>query len=369
VNFDPNDGLDDDNEHPTYDLIGGIFHQPTTKNRGHYIAVCNINHDINKWITYDDKDFETNKFLHSRARTPTVKVDFYRQAYMLFYQRMENVSSTSDSESDHGGSQSEDEDRLSYDDNSEHNGDNVNDPNESSAPSHTNEPSSVTLHNDNNQTASTSSSQFAEENTNGHNNDSPSPQMCPTQRRQVPVVDLSNDADISDDEEHDANVADEDVAEVADEVETNRNNICPLCWHTIQSERDIACIDTDDKCNCGDLHYHSFCLRRHRNVCRDKNIPMTCGKHQKTIHRIMNMDGESIFQCDDDICIICHDSLDTKSIWGRFVCGTCPYWYHNDCLVNYVNNRGSYHIDSSTGQYTRLKCAMCRVSPRRIETL
>ena len=99
--------------------------------------------------------------------------------------------------------------------------------------------------------------------------------MCPTQRRQVPVVDLSNDADVSDDEEHDAEVADEGSAEVADEgsaevadeVETNRNNICPLCWHTIQTERDIACIDTDDKCNCGDLHYHSFCLRRHRNVC------------------------------------------------------------------------------------------------------
>ena len=58
VNFDPNDRLDDDNEHPTYDLIGGIFHQPTTKNTAHYTAVCNINHDIDKWITYDNKDFK-----------------------------------------------------------------------------------------------------------------------------------------------------------------------------------------------------------------------------------------------------------------------------------------------------------------------
>ena len=287
---------------------------------------------------------------------------------MLFYQRRENVSSTSDSESDHGGSQSEDEDRFSYDDNSEHNGDNVNDPNESSAPSHTNEPSSVTLHNDNNQTASTSSSQFAEENTNGHNNDSPSPQMCPTQRRQFPVVDLSN----SDDEEHDANVANEDVAEVDHEVETNRNNICQMCRHTIESERDRARIDTGERCDCGALQYHTFCLRRYRNVCRDEDITMRCHRHQNEIHRIMNMDGENIFENDEndvDICIICRDSLDTKSIWGRFVCSTCPHWYHNDCLVNYVNNRGSYHIDSSTGQYTRLKCAMCRVSPRRIETL
>ena len=371
VNFDPNDGLDDDNEHPTYDLIGGIFHQPTTKNRGHYIAVCNINHDINKWITYDDKDFETNKFLHSRARTPTVKVDFYRQAYMLFYQRMENVSSTSDSESDHGGSQSEDEDRLSYDDNSEHNGDNVNDPNESSAPSHTNEPSSVTLHNDNNQTASTSSSQFAEENTNGHNNDSPSPQMCPTQRRQVPVVDLSNDADFSDDEEHDANVANEDVAEVADEVETNRNNICQFCWHTIESERDRARIDTGKRCDCGALQYHTFCLRRYRNVCRHEDITMRCRRHQNNIHHILNMAGENIFESDDDLCMICQNSLDTNIIWGRFVCGKCPYWYHYNCLVRYTSEEHSYHRDSPTDPYdmTKLRCVVCRESPKDIETL
>ena len=306
VNFDPNDGLDDYNEHPTYDLIGGIFHQPTTKNRGHYIAVCNINHDINKWITYDDKDFETNKFLHSRVRTPTVKVDFYRQAYMLFYQRMENVSSTSDSESDHGGSQSEDEDRFSYDDNS------VNDPNESSASSHTNEqnnatrPSSVTLNNNNNPTASTSSSQSAQENTNGHNNDRPSssvvttndiqPQTCPTQRnhvRVIPRIDLSSD--LEDDDEDD-----------------EEDPICQMCWTIVESEKDMACIDTQHKCECGDLQYHSFCVWRHLNVCRDKNIPMKCGRHQNEIHRIVNMDGANIFEGDDDLCLICMDSLDTK---------------------------------------------------------
>jgi len=133
VNFDPNDRLDNDNEHPTYDLIGGIFHQPTTKNTGHYRAVCNINHDIDKWITYDDMDFEQNKFLNRKERTPTVKVEFFRQAYMLFYQRRENVSSTSDSESNHGGPQSDEDDRFSLNNDSEHNGDNFNDPNESSA--------------------------------------------------------------------------------------------------------------------------------------------------------------------------------------------------------------------------------------------
>ena len=36
---------------------------------------------------------------------------------------------------------------------------------------------------------------------------------------------LSNDADVSDDEEDDAVVADEGSAEVADEVEPNRNDI------------------------------------------------------------------------------------------------------------------------------------------------
>ena len=142
-------------------------------------------------------DFKKNKFLNSRARTPTAKVDFYKEAYMLFYQRRENVSLTSDSESNHGGSQSDDNDRFSYDEDSKHNGHYFNDPNESSASSqspreNTNiqnnatRPSSVTLNNNNNPTASTSSSQSAKENTNGHNNDSPSPQMCPTQRRQVP---------------------------------------------------------------------------------------------------------------------------------------------------------------------------------------
>ena len=125
VNFDPNDRLDDDNEHPTYDLIGGIFHQPTTKNTGHYTALCNINHDIDKWITYDDMDFKKNKFLNSRARTPTAKADFYKEAYMLFYQRRENVSSTSDSESNHGGSESDDNDCFRFDEESEHNGHNV----------------------------------------------------------------------------------------------------------------------------------------------------------------------------------------------------------------------------------------------------
>ena len=115
-----------------------------------------------------------------------------------------------------------------------------------------------------------------------------------------------------------------------------------------RSEKDMACIDTQHKCECGDLQYHSFCLRRQRNVCQDKNIPMKCGKHRNEIHRIVNMDGANIFEGDDDICIICMDSLDTKSIWGRFVCGTCPLWYHNDCLVNYVNNKGSYHRDSCT---------------------
>ena len=136
-----------------------------------------------------------------------------------------------------------------------------------------------------------------------------------------------------------------------------------------RSEKDMACIDTQHKCKCGDLQYHSFCLRRHRNVCRDKNIPMKCGRHRNEIHHIMNMDGANIFEVDDDICLICMDSLDTISIWGRFVRGTCPLWYHNDYLLNYVNTKGSYHRDSCTGQYTRLKCAMCRESPRSTETL
>ena len=228
-----------------------------------------------------------------------------------------------------------------------------------------NPPSSVTMNNINNPTESSYSSQSAEENTTGHNNDRPStsvittnniqPQTCPTQRnhvRVIPRIDLSSD--LEDDDEDD-----------------EEDPICQMCWTIKESEKDMACIDTQHKCECGDLQYHSFCLRRHRNVCRDKNILMKCSRHRNEIHRIMNMDGVNIFEGDDDICLICMDSLDATSIWGRFVCGTCPYWYHNDCLVNYVNNKGSYHMDSCTGRYdmTRLKCAMCRQSPTRIETL
>ena len=74
---------------------------------------------------------------------------------------------------------------------------------------------------------------------------------------------------------------------------------------------------------------------------------------------------------DDDKCMICHDSLDTTSIWGRFVCSTCPHWYHYDCLAIYKSKEDSYHRDSRTRRYdmTRLKCIICRQSPRTIETL
>ena len=79
-----------------------------TNDTGHYTAICNIKGNSDRWITYDDKDFKTNEFLNSRVRTPTAKVKFQRAAYMLFYQRRENVSLSSDSESNHDGSDYDD---------------------------------------------------------------------------------------------------------------------------------------------------------------------------------------------------------------------------------------------------------------------
>ena len=61
VDFNPNNNLHDDVE--MYDLIGGIFHHSENTNNGHYTAVCNINHDINKWIKYNDMDLKkTNSY-------------------------------------------------------------------------------------------------------------------------------------------------------------------------------------------------------------------------------------------------------------------------------------------------------------------
>ena len=270
-----------------------------------------------------------------------------------------------DTESNHGGPEDDDnsdtDGRFSDVENKD-NGHNVNNPNGFDVSSQSvgentygqnndNPASSVTMNNFNNPTESSYSSQSAEENTNGHNNDSPSssvvttndiqPQTCPTQRnhvRKIPLINLSSDSE--DDDEDD-----------------EEDPICQMCWNIIESDKDMGYIDTQHKCECSDLQYHFFCLRRNRNECGNKNNPMQCGKHGNKIHRIMNMERVNIPE-GEDICLICQDSLDTKSIWGRFVCGTCHHWYHYDCLVNYVNSKGSYHRDSCTTQYdmTRLKC-------------
>ena len=99
---------------------------------------------------------------------------------------------------------------------------------------------------------------------------------------------------------------------------------------------------------------------RYRNECQNRNIRKQCYKHGHKIRRILNIDRVNSTEGDDE-CLICNESLDTSSIWGRFVC-RCPHWYHYDCLVTYVTKEGSYHMD-------RLKCIICRESPRSIETL
>jgi len=93
------------------------------------------------------------------------------------------------------------------------------------------------MNNINNPTESSYSSQSAEENTTGHNNDRPStsvittnniqPQTCPTQRnhvRVIPRIDLSSD--LEDDDEDD-----------------EEDPICQMCW-TIIDQRKIWHVST-----------------------------------------------------------------------------------------------------------------------------
>ena len=236
VDFNPNANLDGDDEHQTYDLISGIFHQTTGRETAHYTAVCSTDDD---WITYDDRKFRKNDFLNKRAKTPTAKVAFHRAAYMLFYKRRENVSLSRDTESNHGGPEDDDDDsdtdeRFSDVEN-EDDGLNVNNPNgfnvsDPSVRENTNgldsQASSVAMSNINNPTESSYSSQSAEENTNGHTNDSPStsvvatndiqPQTSPTQQnhvRQIPLINLATDTD--DDDEDDEDDEDDDVVMIA----------------------------------------------------------------------------------------------------------------------------------------------------------
>jgi len=365
VDFNPNANLDGDDEHQTYDLISGIFHQTTGRETAHYTAVCSTDDD---WITYDDRKFRKNDFLNKRAKTPTAKVGFHRGAYMLFYKRRENDSLSRDTESNHVGPEDDDDsetdERFSDVENMD-DGVNVNNPNgfNESGPSvventygldNRNPASSVTMNNINNPTESGYSGQSAEERTNGHISDSPStsvvtPQTCPTQRnheKQIPFINLSSDTE--DDDE--------------DDVEEPR---CQMCWHTIKSDEDVGHIETQRRCECNKFQYHSFCLRRYRNQCENKNITMQCGKHGNEIRRMVNIDRY-------DTCMICQEDLDdTKSIWGRFVCGTCHHWYHYDCLETYTTKEDSYHKDNRTNRYdmTKLKCIICKGSPRTIERL
>ncbi len=370
VDFNPNNNLGGDDGHQTYDLISGIFHWPTSQNSGHYTAICSTG---DNWITYDDTIFKTNEFLNRRARIPTPKVCYHKGAYMLFYKRRDTVSIGRDTESNHGGPEdddySENDERFSTVDNTDDDGLNVNNPNgfnvsDPSVRENTNEldnqASSVTMSNINNPTESSYSSQSAEENTNGHANDSPStsvvatndiqPQTSPTQQNRVRQIALINLATDTDDDEDDPT--------------------CQMCQHTIESDNDIGTIDTGRECTCDNLQFHSFCLRRYRNECAINNIPMRCEIHGNEIRHVMNNDG--VNSIDGDItCLICMESLDTDSNWGRFVCNTCRQWYHYDCLETYAGNRNSYHRDNRRGQYdmTRLKCIICKRSPRTIERL
>ena len=85
---------------------------------------------------------------------------------------------------------------------------------------------------------------------------------------------------------------------------------------------------------------------RYRNECQNRNIRKQCYKHGHKIRRILNIDRVNSTEGDDE-CYICKESLDKSSIWGRFVCTSCPHWYHYACLVTYAED-GTF------------KCIICR---------
>ena len=384
VNFNPNDSREGIEEGQTYDLFSGIYHKTTGSNTGHFTVVCSDDNNRNNWITYDDMEFETNAFLNKKITVPTAKVIFHKEAYMLFYKRNGNASLSSNRESIRGGREDDDnsdtDERFSLDGRNEEIGHNVDNQNGFDVSSHSveentngennhNHASSVPMNNIDNPTESSGSNQSAEENANGHIDENPStsvvttndiqPLICPTQqnnvKQQVSFINLTNDTDSEDEDDE------EDEADEADE----QYPTCQMCWNKITSDRDVGYINTGGKCNCNDLKYHTFCLRRYRNDS-DKKKRKECSLHGNKIREFWNID-------DQDTCMICQYSLDTKSVWGRFVCHTCPRpnWYHYACLLTYLTNEGSYHMDRYTKRYdmNRLKCIICRESPRSIEKL
>ena len=138
-----------------------------------------------------------------------------------------------------------------------------------------------------------------------------------------------------------------------------------MCHKIKESDRDVGYNDTNKKCNCDESQYHHLCLRKYRNPCEKSNNRMKCISHQNKIHQILNNKRVQVIENDHE-CLICQDGLGTNLNWGKFVC-KCKVIYHYKCLQKYKNNEGSYHkISRDVYDLTRLKCIVCRKSPREI---
>ncbi len=96
TSFRPTSNLDVNGQNIVYDLFATINHHPTkekgNKKIGHYTVQCKYP-STNYWIKYDDKEWGLNNVLN-RHNLNKMKVMYQHLAYILFYIKSENSTST-----------------------------------------------------------------------------------------------------------------------------------------------------------------------------------------------------------------------------------------------------------------------------------
>ena len=91
VNFKPKDysNVQEKTDDVAYDLLATVCHLRKT-NGGHYFAICKQHHS-GVWFNYDDDLVEKSDFTKIRKGVRQAKVDYQRQATLLFYIRQQSA--------------------------------------------------------------------------------------------------------------------------------------------------------------------------------------------------------------------------------------------------------------------------------------
>jgi hypothetical protein len=91
VNFKPKDysNVQENTDDVAYDLLATVCHLRKT-NGGHYFAICKQHHS-GVWFNYDDDLVEKSDFTKLRKGVRQAKVDYQRQATLLFYIRQQSA--------------------------------------------------------------------------------------------------------------------------------------------------------------------------------------------------------------------------------------------------------------------------------------